>query len=157
MAQGVKDRLIAFLKKEGLSQAKFERICGFSNGYVNNIRTGIGADKLQTILCKFPALNASWLVSGEGNMLIGGNSMGDSNVASFIGNNNKQTIGSIDNRQYYSDSPDVLRAQIDLLDERIKEKDAQIKEKDAQIKEKDAQIKEKDAQINRLLSIIEKI
>ena len=40
-----------------------------------------------------------------------------------------------DNRRYYSDSPDVLRAQIDLLDERIKEKDAQIKEKDAQIKE----------------------
>jgi len=27
----------------------------------------------------------------------------------------------------------VLRAQIELLDERIKEKDAQIKEKDAQI------------------------
>ena len=40
-----------------------------------------------------------------------------------------------DNRQYYSDSPDVLRATIDLLDERIKEKDAQIKEKDAQIKQ----------------------
>ena len=36
-------------------------------------------------------------------------------------------------RSYSSDSPDVLRAQIDLLEERIKEKDAQIKEKDAQI------------------------
>ena len=48
----------------------------------------------------------------------------------------------IDNRHYYSDSPDVLKAQIELLDERIKEKDAQIKEKDAQIKEKDAQIKQ---------------
>ena len=51
----------------------------------------------------------------------------------ILGSNNK--TGNIDNRQYYSDSPDVLRAQIDLLDERIKEKDAQIKEKDAQIKE----------------------
>ena len=40
---------------------------------------------------------------------------------------------SIDNRQYYAESPDVLRAQIAVLDERIKEKDAQIKEKDAQI------------------------
>ena len=36
-------------------------------------------------------------------------------------------------RSYNSDSPDVLRNTIDLLDERIKEKDAQIKEKDAQI------------------------
>lgn len=48
-----------------------------------------------------------------------------------------------DHRQYYSDSPDVLRAQIDLLDERIKEKDAQIKEKDAQI--------------SRLLGVIERM
>ena len=55
-------------------------------------------------------------------------------------NKNVKNSGNIDNRQYYSDSPDVLRAQIELLDERIKEKDAQIKEKDAQIKEKDAQI-----------------
>lgn len=50
-------------------------------------------------------------------------------------NNGNIENTSFDNRQYYSDSPDVLRAQIDLLDERIKEKDAQIKEKDAQIKE----------------------
>ena len=66
-----------------------------------------------------------------------------------------------DNRKYFSDSPDVLRAQIEQLErlieekeERLKEKDAQIKEKDAQIKEKDAQIKEKDAQINKLLDKI---
>jgi transcriptional regulator with XRE-family HTH domain len=52
-------------------------------------------------------------------------------AANVVGNNNS----NIDNRQYYSDSPDVLRAQIEVLDERIKEKDAQIKEKDAQIKE----------------------
>ena len=57
----------------------------------------------------------------------------------FVGKNS----GNIDNRHYYSDSPDVLRAQIDLLDERIKEKDAQIKEKDAQIA--------------RLLGVIEKM
>ena len=57
-----------------------------------------------------------------------------------VGNDNN---GNIDNRHYYSDSPDVLRAQIDVLDERIKEKDAQIKEKDAQIA--------------RLLSIVENL
>ena len=51
--------------------------------------------------------------------------------ANVVGNTNS----TIDNRQYYSDSPDVLRAQIDVLDERIREKDAQIREKDAQIKD----------------------
>ena len=56
------------------------------------------------------------------------------NTASVVINGNENCNNHIDNRQYYSDSPDVLRAQIELLDERIKEKDAQIKEKDAQIK-----------------------
>ncbi|HIZ85954.1 MAG TPA: helix-turn-helix domain-containing protein [Candidatus Coprenecus stercoravium] len=46
-----------------------------------------------------------------------------------------------DNRSYYSDSPDVLRARIEQLDRLIEEKEYRIKEKDAQIKEKDAQIK----------------
>lgn len=44
-------------------------------------------------------------------------------------------VVGVDNRHYYSDSPDVLKAQIDILEERIKEKDSQIKEKDSQIKE----------------------
>ena len=69
--------------------------------------------------------------------------------------NGDNTNSPIDNRHYYSDSPDVLRAQIDLLDERIQEKEERLKEKDAQIKEKDAQIKEKDAQIKQLLDIIQ--
>ena len=73
--------------------------------------------------------------------------IGDGNIANN-GDINNSTINQ-DLRHYYSDSPDVLRAQIDLLDERIKEKDAQIKEKDAQIKEKDAQI-------NKLLEILGK-
>lgn len=136
MAQGVKERLISFLKYKELSQSKFEKICGFSNGYINNIRSGIGADKLQSVLCNFPELNATWLISGEGEMLKS-LSIGDNNL---IGN--EISHSSIDNRHYYSDSPDVLKAQVDLLEERIKEKDAQIKEKDAQI--------------SRLLTILEK-
>jgi transcriptional regulator with XRE-family HTH domain len=71
-----------------------------------------------------------------------------------IGNNIVASEGStvhaptsVDNRQYYNDSPDVLRAQIN-------EKEKLLQEKDARIKEKDAQIKEKDAQINKLLSIL---
>ena len=65
--------------------------------------------------------------------------LSNENGFQFVGKNS----GNIDNRQYFSDSPDVLRAQIDVLDERIKEKDAQIKEKDAQIA--------------RLLSIVENL
>lgn len=74
-------------------------------------------------------INEEWITSESGNML-------RSNVNySGVQINGNNTNSPIDNRHYYSDSPDVLRAQIELLDERIKEKDAQIKEKDAQIKQ----------------------
>ena len=92
------------------------------------------------ILSAFPELNKSWLLSGEGNMLKNNVNVGGDNTGVVVNGDN--TNSPIDNRHYYSDSPDVLKAQIELLDERIKEKDAQIKEKDAQIKEKDAQIKQ---------------
>ena len=52
----VKERLIEFIKYKGLSLSKFEKYVGLSNGYVYNISKGIGSDKLQRILAKFPEL-----------------------------------------------------------------------------------------------------
>ena len=76
-----------------------------------------------------------------------GMSVGNNASGIIIQGSNRMSNSTIDNRHYYSDSPDVLRAQIDLLDERIKEKEERLKEKDAQIKEKDAQI-------NRLIDLV---
>lgn len=69
METTVKQRLIIFIKKKGLSQKRFEESVGLSNGYVNNISKGIGAEKLQRILYAFPDLNQTWLLTGEGPML----------------------------------------------------------------------------------------
>ena len=116
-----------------MSINKFEKECGLSTGYIKNMRKSVSPDKLQSIVQKFPELNPGWLMAGEGNMLKGNvNVSGDNSGVVVNGNNSNSPI---DNRHYYSDSPDVLKAQIELLDERIKEKDAQIKEKDAQIKQ----------------------
>ena len=96
----------------------------------------------------FSEINPEWLLLGTGEMLR--NSPVNVGGQQIITQNNSGTINA-DNRQFYSDSPDVLRAQIEVLDERIKEKDAQIKEKDAQIKEKDAQIKDLHALLNEMI------
>ena len=52
---------------------------------------------------------------------------GSTTVNQSISHNNGSVV-RIDNRHYYSDSPDVLKSQIEVLEERIKEKDSQIKE-----------------------------
>lgn len=66
----VKQRLIQFIKYKGLSQKRFEISVGLSNGYVNNIRRSITDDKLQKIARCYPELNKSWLLTGEGEMLL---------------------------------------------------------------------------------------
>ena len=70
MAQTVKERLLSYLKVKGLSQGKFERMCGLSNGYVNNLRRSVTAEKLAAIKSVCTDLNTDWLLTGEGEMLI---------------------------------------------------------------------------------------
>lgn len=68
MDDTVKGRLVTFLKSKGLSQRRFEQSIGASNGFVNNISKGIGAEKMQKILSVYPEVNPSWLLSGDGDM-----------------------------------------------------------------------------------------
>lgn len=137
---GIKERILLFIEAEGITKAEFERRSQLSNGYINNIKGSVGTEKIENILKAFPDLNREWLMSGTGQMKKSIQNIiqqGDNNI------NNSGIIknSTIDNRSYYSDSPDVLRAEIDKLDRIISEKEERIKEKDAQIKEKDAQIK----------------
>lgn len=67
--QGVKDRLISFIKSLGIGQAKFEKNCNLSNGYVNSTKGNISIQKLDSILQTYPELNRDWLLYGEGEML----------------------------------------------------------------------------------------
>ncbi len=66
----VKERIKFFLEYKGLSQSAFEKRCGLSNGYVNNIRKSISDNILQKVALTFPELNPVWLRMGEGNMLL---------------------------------------------------------------------------------------
>lgn len=65
----VKDRLKEFVKSMNLTIRDFEISINASNGYVNSISKGIGADKLEMILEKYPNLNTEWLLTGVGNPL----------------------------------------------------------------------------------------
>lgn len=64
-SENVKDRLVSYLKYKKLSQSRFEKSIGMSNGYVNNIRQSIQPDKLLKIAQYYPDLNISWLMIGE--------------------------------------------------------------------------------------------
>ncbi len=46
----LRERLLEFTVKKGISVAEFERACGLSNGYVGKIRNALGRRKLEDIL-----------------------------------------------------------------------------------------------------------
>lgn len=67
--QTIKDRLKIFIKHLGIGQAKFEKKCNLSNGYVNNSKCNYGASKSDYILKVFPELNRDRLLYFEGEIL----------------------------------------------------------------------------------------
>lgn len=64
----IKDRLLRFIERTGLTVAAFERKAGLSQGYVKNIKGEIGLRKMGGILSAFPELNYDWLLFGEGSV-----------------------------------------------------------------------------------------
>lgn len=69
METTVKERLIKFINYKGLTINKFEKICGFSTGYIANMRVSIQPSKVQSIAKNFPDANTGWILTGEGEML----------------------------------------------------------------------------------------
>ena len=65
----MKERLISFLNYKGLSQGRFEKLVGLSNGYLDKLRHAPSVAKTQIIIDTFPELNRTWLLTGEGEML----------------------------------------------------------------------------------------
>lgn len=68
----ITSRLEEFLAFKGISNQKFEKLIGMSNGSfaIQVKRNGsIGSAKLEKCLIEFPEINAEWLLTGKGEML----------------------------------------------------------------------------------------
>ena len=59
-----------FIRSKKISISDFERISNLSVGYVHKIKNTVGKRALGDIQRAFPDLNANWLLTGEGEMLI---------------------------------------------------------------------------------------
>ena len=68
-SQSVKERLKSYIKFKNISVRSFESTCGFSYGFVGNMRNSMQPDKILRISHCFPDLNTGWLITGEGEML----------------------------------------------------------------------------------------
>lgn len=94
MENTVKERIVAFVKAEQVTAREFERRCGLSNGYVNNLKASPSSAVLQKILYAFPDLSQSWLLTGEGPMLSPVPADAAASVSSIVnGSHSSQAVG----------------------------------------------------------------
>lgn len=70
MVENIKERLTAYLRYKGINKSEFGRMIGVSNAYISSIRKSIQPDKAEKIASSFPDLNITWLITGEGEMLL---------------------------------------------------------------------------------------
>ena len=70
MEQTVKERLVNYLKYKKIGYNKFEAQAGISAGYIANLKSSPGANILVKILNAAKDLNETWLLTGEGDMII---------------------------------------------------------------------------------------
>jgi ectoine hydroxylase-related dioxygenase (phytanoyl-CoA dioxygenase family) len=127
-----RERIIQFVEYKNISKNKFYRETGLSNGFLDK-NNHPGADKLEQIIYAYPEINPEWLITGRGEMLKKTTEGIVNGSGVVIRGKNKNT--SIDNRHYYSDSPDVLRAQVEKMDDILREKDDYITELKETIRE----------------------
>ncbi|MDR1403274.1 MAG: helix-turn-helix domain-containing protein, partial [Tannerellaceae bacterium] len=123
---------IKYLRElEKLSKKDFALRIGIDNSQYGKIESGKLTPTIQQLMEISSKFNIStdWLLFGQGEVpeKQENNSINGNNNLVIQGNKNSQ----IDNRRYYSDSPDVLKAQIDDKDKLLREKDERLREKDA--------------------------
>lgn len=63
------DRIIEFIEYKGVSKREFASKVGISHSLIGK-SNAIGSDKLERILSSYPELNPTWLLTGEGDMLL---------------------------------------------------------------------------------------
>lgn len=71
MDGSLKERILAFIEKMGLTKAQFEKNAGLSNGFVDKSGDNSRRSSLDKISTAYPQLNMAWLLTGEGEMLNG--------------------------------------------------------------------------------------
>lgn len=66
----VKDRLLQFLRAEGITNSEFARKMGLSVAYIGAMRKSMPEEKVARLVKLYPHLNRDWLLYGEGEMLL---------------------------------------------------------------------------------------
>lgn len=131
----IKERILKYLDFKGVSKYKFYQETGITNGILSQ-SNGISEENLLKFLSQYKDISADWLLTGEGEMLRGGNVQVSGSGNAVVGNSHNSTAT-------------VNATPTDTSDLR-----AMVEEQRTIIEGLQGQLQEKDKQIAQLLAII---
>lgn len=99
------DRILQIVEYKESSKRQFYIKTELSNGFLDKVKD-VGASKLEKILNTYPDINPVWLLTGKGEMLISPDG-------------NERSSGS--------DNVEVLKKEIEHLNEKLKDKEEIIR------------------------------
>lgn len=107
------ERFFLFLESKGLKHTPLEKELGLSNGYLGKMKArkaSIGSNVVEKIISFFPDLDINWLLTGNGEMLKGNNTVVSIKEPQF-------SISQFKQRGYAPYYPDLLvsAGQLDLM------------------------------------------
>ncbi len=149
----LQDRLKQFITSLDLSVLAFENECGMAQGTVNKMTDKSRQRTLEKIRKHYPQLNMEWLQTGVGEMLNQPSSV-DINLDLRLGSHSQMTLRDITN---IGDA----KAQILILQERVKSLEKELKSKDSDLKKaeenKKSELAAKDAIIDELRASLNRV
>lgn len=92
-------RLDQYIAYAGLNDNRLTVLAGLKIGIINSARKrqkGMSSDNIEKILLVCKDLNARWLLTGEGEMLSMVESVSNTELSSFLKNQNKELMGKIE-------------------------------------------------------------
>ena len=99
MEENFISRLGKYMDYAGLNDNKVTVQCGLAIGAINSARKrnkALGYENIAKLLYTYKDLNARWLLTGEGEMLVSESVHSDSEITQFLKNQNKELMEKID-------------------------------------------------------------
>lgn len=99
MENKIIDRLDEYMRYAGLNDNKVTVQCGLSNSIVGNARKrgkSINGDNIAKIISTYRNLNARWLLTGEGDMLVSESYPTETGITQFLKNQNRELMEKVE-------------------------------------------------------------
>ena len=101
----IKENILLYLDSKGISKYEFYKKTGVSNGVLSQ-KNGMSEENTMRFLSEFSDVNASWLLTGKGSMILNQEERGMSMVSEPLGSYSKEsatlrnTIPEIENEVF---------------------------------------------------------